>query len=122
VPVITPDGLFSTRLRSVPVVGQTLALTEELLANEALCFLEAESRSLRFIAPDGDAVRMELQNFPHIALWSRPPGSFLCIEAWTGHGDPEGFDGDIREKPSMRSLPAGAAATHAIRLIYEAAR
>jgi galactose mutarotase-like enzyme len=119
VPVITADGLFSSRLRPIPIVGGRLPVNDALLANEALCFLEARSRSLRFVAPDGAAIRMELEDFPHIALWSRPPAPFLCIEAWTGHGDPEGFDGDILEKPSMRFLPAGAVATHAVRLSYE---
>ena len=119
VPVITSDGLFSSRVRSIPIVGERLAVTEALLANEALCFLEARSRSLRFAAPDGAAIRMELEDFPHIALWGRPPAPFLCIEAWTGHGDPEGFGGDILDKPSMRFLPTGAAATHAVRLSYE---
>ena len=121
VPVITPDGLFAASHRQVPIVGRTLLLTEDLLANEALCFLNARSQSLRFVAPDGAAIRLELQDFPHIALWSHPPASFLCIEAWTGHGDPEGFAGDFSEKPSMRFLPAGARAEHAIRLTYEEA-
>lgn len=116
VPVITPDGLFSHRRRQIPLVGRDLPVSESLMANEALCFLEARSRSLDFLAPDGAAIQVELQDFPHIALWSRPPAPFLCIEAWTGHGDPEGFAGDIRDKPSMRVLAARAKAGHAIRL------
>jgi galactose mutarotase-like enzyme len=120
VPVIAPGGLFSARSRPVPLNDQTLALTDALFADEALCFLEARSRSLRFVSPSGDAVLMGLENFPHIALWSRPPAPFLCIEAWTGHGDPEAFEGDIQEKPSMRLLPAGAEARHSVRLSYGA--
>jgi galactose mutarotase-like enzyme len=121
VPVITADGLFSRSRRQIPVVGRDLPLSEGLMAKEALCFLEAHSRSLRFVAPDGAALRVELQDFPHIALWSHPPAPFLCIEAWTGHGDPEGFAGDISEKPSMRLLPAGATAGHGVRLTFEGA-
>jgi galactose mutarotase-like enzyme len=114
VPVITRDGLFSRSRRPIPLVGRDLPLSESLMANEALCFLEAHSRSLRFVAPDGAAIEVELQDFPHIALWSRPPAPFLCIEAWTGHGDPEWFAGDILEKPSMCVLSPGASAGHAI--------
>ena len=121
VPVITSDGLFSDRRRLIPLVGRKLPLSEELMADEALCFLDAHSQTLRFVAPDGAAIRLELQDFPHIALWSRPRAPFLSIEAWTGHGDPEGFAGDIREKPSMRLLLAGAEAEHAIRLSCEQA-
>jgi galactose mutarotase-like enzyme len=119
VPAITDGGLFSVRRRPVPLAGRHLPLSEELMANEALCFLEARSRSLRFVAPDGAAIRLELQDFPHIALWSRPPAPFLCIEAWTGHGDPDGFAGDLRDKPSMRLLPPGAVAEHGVRLTFE---
>lgn len=121
VPVVTPDALFSASRRPIPIVGRTLDLTDDLLAKEALCFLDARSQSLRFIAPGGEAVRLEMENFPHVALWSRPPASFLCIEAWTGHGDPEGFAGDISAKPSMHILPAGAKSEHAVRLTYEEA-
>ncbi len=120
VPGITADGLFSRGRRQIPLSGRDLPLSESLMANEALCFIEARSRLLRFVAPDGAAIGVELQNFPHIALWSRPPAPFLCIEAWTGHGDPEGFAGDISEKPSMRFLPVGATVDHAIRLTFSA--
>lgn len=119
VPVIAAGGLFTDRRRPIPFAGRQLPLSDELMANEALCFLDARSRSLRFVAPDGAAIRLELQDFAHIALWSRPPAPFLCIEAWTGHGDPEDFAGDIRDKPSMRFLAPGAASEHGVRLSYE---
>jgi galactose mutarotase-like enzyme len=122
VPVITPEGLFSSVPRPVPMAGRVLPLSGALMAREALCFLNARSRWVRFIAPDGAAIRIEVQDFPHIALWSRPGAPFLSIESWTGHGDPHGFDGDISEKPSMRSLSPGAIARHEIRMSFEAAR
>ena len=121
VPAITPDGLFSAKRKPLPIVDRTLPLTDDLLAHEALCLVGARSQSLRFVAPDGAAIRLEVQDFPHIALWSRPPASFLCIEAWTGHGDPEGFAGDISAKPWTRFLPPGAKAEHGVRVIYEEA-
>jgi len=119
VPKTASAGLFSDRRRPIPLAGQRLPLSDALMADEALCFLDVRSQSLRFAAPDGAAIRVELKDFPHIALWGRPRAPFLCIEAWTGHGDPEGFAGDIRDKPSMRLLPPGAAAEHGVRLLYE---
>jgi len=122
VPLITADGLFSNLRRPLPLQGTVLPLTEELFTNDALSFLNAKSRLLRFIAPDGSAIRMEVEDFPHFALWTRPGAPFLCLEAWTGYGDPEDFAGDISEKPSIRFLPPGACARHAARLIYEVAK
>ncbi|WP_294532376.1 aldose 1-epimerase family protein [uncultured Rhodoblastus sp.] len=122
IPLITPGGLFSPETREIPLHGRELPLTPSLF-EEALCFLDARSSGLDFFARDdfGAArplLRMELENFPHIALWSRPGAAFLCLEAWTGHGDPEGFAGDIFAKPSMRNLGPGESARCAATFIW----
>jgi galactose mutarotase-like enzyme len=118
VPVIALGGLFSAKMRPIPLQGRELTLTSQLF-EEALCFLDARSQGLDFLAPGGKpGLRMELENFPHIALWSRPGAPFLCLEAWTGHGDPEGFEGDIFAKPSMRRLNRGETARSAATFIW----
>jgi galactose mutarotase-like enzyme len=118
VPVIAPGGLVSQETRPVPLDDKVLPLDDALFAREALCFLHAASRSLRFEQADGSAVEMTLDGFPHIALWSRPGAPFLCLEAWTGYSDPADFTGDLFEKPSMRVLPSGASGRHAARFQY----
>ena len=112
IPEITPEGLFGAATRSSPLEGVDLPLTRELFTREALCFLDARSRVFRFIAPTGREIRLETSDFPHFALWSRPPAPFLCLESWTGYGDPADFTGDVFEKPSMRSLAPGETARH----------
>ncbi|KAF0127639.1 MAG: aldose 1-epimerase [Xanthobacteraceae bacterium] len=107
VPVIAPGGLFSDRRRPVPLEGRRVALDDDVFAAEALCFLNARSRSWAFESPDGSVLRMDLDGFPHLALWSKPAAAFVCLEAWTGHGDPVGFDGELKDKPSMRILAPG---------------
>ncbi|PPQ39432.1 Galactose mutarotase [Rhodoblastus acidophilus] len=105
VPVIAPGGLFSAETRAVPLQGRRLALEPDLFS-EALCFLDARSRALDFRADD-KVLRMEVENLPHFALWTLPGAKFLCLEAWTGHGDPVGFEGDLFQKPAMRVLAPG---------------
>ena len=122
VPVIAPGGLFSSHTRPVPLDGRALPLSHDLLAQEALCFLGTASRGLVFERVGGPALRLELENFPHIAFWSRPPSPFLSIEAWTGHGDPVGYAGDLFDKPSMRVLAPGEKANHAMRVSITPAR
>lgn len=112
VPVIAPGGLFSSRTRKIPLDGTKLPLSPALMANEALCFLDAASRRLVYDNGVGTMLAVELDGFPHVALWSLPPAPFLCVEAWTGHGDPEDFHGDLYEKPSMRILAPGDSARH----------
>jgi galactose mutarotase-like enzyme len=115
VPVIVPGGLFSPSKRPVPLDGHILRLTPDLFAHEALCFLDVKSRKLVYDNGLGQGLQISLEHFPHVALWARPPAPFLAIEAWTGHGDPEGFDGDLFDKPSMIILAPGAAGRHAAR-------
>lgn len=119
VPVITMEGLFSAERRPVPLEGRTLPLDETVLAREALCFLGARSRHVRLAGPDG-AIRMSADNFSHWALWGRAGAPFVSIEAWTSHGDPDGFEGDISEKPSMRFLEPGAESRHRVEFLWQA--
>jgi galactose mutarotase-like enzyme len=112
VPALAPGGLISARMRAIPLEAKTLPLDDELFASDALCFLEPASRLLRFEQGDGSAIEMDFSGFGMAALWTRPGAPFLCLEAWTGHGDPEGFAGDLFEKPAMRTLAPGGRARH----------
>lgn len=120
VPRIAPGGLIARAGRRLPLDGAVLPLTPGLFDNDALCFLDAASTSLRFEAPDGAAIAIEGEEFAHWGIWCRPGNGYLCIEQWTGFGDPEDFTGDLFSKPSMRILPPGASARHAAHYRYEA--
>lgn len=113
VPRIGPGGLFSRPTRKIPLDGRLLRLAPDLFMSDALCFLNAASHGLVFDNGEGTRLRVDLEDFPHIGLWTLPPAEYLCIEPWTGHGDPEDFLGDITRKPSMRLLPPGHSARHA---------
>jgi galactose mutarotase-like enzyme len=112
VPVIAPGGLFSSRTRKTPLRGRRLPLAPETFAQEALCFLNIASRRLVFDNGVGTRLAVTLDGFPHVGFWTPPPAPFLCIEPWTGHGDPEDFEGDLNEKPSMRILAPRESARH----------
>ena len=120
VPIVTAGGLFTHETRRVPIDGRRLALTRALMATEALCFLEPRDRRIRFAHTSGAAIEVALEDFPLAALWSRPAGRFLSIEAWTGHGDFVDADGDLFAKPSMRHLPPGDRASHSAKFSFAA--
>ena len=120
-PRIAPGGLIAAETRPIPLHGRTLPLDDALFADDAVCFLEPASRSLRFEQADGSAIEMDFAGFGRAALWTRPGAPFLCLEAWTGYGDPEGFAGDLFEKPAMRTLAPGERARHRALYRYFAA-
>lgn len=117
VPLIAAGGLFSRETRAAPLQGRGLALNDGVFEQEALCFLNARSRHMDFCAPDGSAIRVASDDFAHLALWSKPGAPFVCIETWTGHGDPVGFAGELADKPSMIVLAPGESRSH--RATYE---
>jgi galactose mutarotase-like enzyme len=118
IPDITAAGLLRTGGRRLPLEGRRLALDPELFAADALVLLNATSRSLRFAAPSGAALDFAVEDFPHFALWTKPTAPFLSIEAWTSHADPEGFAGDLFERPFMRRLAPGTTARHHVTLSW----
>jgi galactose mutarotase-like enzyme len=121
VPVIAPGGLISAEKRRLPLTGRVLQLAASLFQNDALCFLNAASKEIRFEAPDGSAIVVATENFPHFGIWCRPGNGYLCIEEWTGYSDPVNFSGTLFEKPSMRVLAPGASDRHQVFFTYETA-
>ncbi len=101
------------------MAGEALPLSAGLFAREALCFLDARSRGLRFARRGGSAIRVTFEGCPALALWSRSGAPFLCVEGWQGYGDPEDFTGDLADKPGLALLPPGQTARHAMQVTFE---
>lgn len=110
-PEIAPGGLLARRTREIPLAGRTLPLTPEIFT-EALVFLDARSRDFAFVAPEGEGIVMAVEDFPHLAVWSRPDAPFLSLEAWTGHADWEDSSGDLAERASIILLGPGETGRH----------
>lgn len=119
VPDVTSAGLLRPGGRRLPFAGYALPLDPALFRDGALVLRNVRSRRVRFEAPGGGAIVVETENFPHFALWTKPAAPFLCLEAWAGEPDPDGFAGDLSERPSIRILPPGTAASHAVALRFE---
>jgi galactose mutarotase-like enzyme len=120
VPLFTSTGLVRRETRTLPMQGARLPLGPDLFTGGPLCFFNARSKSVRFENGAGGAIVVTVEDLPHFAIWTKPGAPYLCIETWTGHSDPEDFDGELADKPSMRFLAPGATARHAVTLSYEA--
>ncbi len=118
VPVIGAGGVITRELRPIPLEDRTLAL-DPAIFEEALVFLDAASRSMRFTAPDDSAIVMRVEDFPHLAVWTKPTAPFLSLECWTGHADMAGFQGELAERASQRRLAPGSEALHRVSLSLE---
>ena len=101
-------GLLTDATHPSPVIDRVLALTPDLFADDALVFTALSSRSVRFSGHGTPVLEVSWEGFEQLGVWSKPTGAdFLCIEPWHGYASPEGFTGDLAEKPGMMLLPAG---------------
>lgn len=100
------DGLLSSATWPSPVRDRRLALHDGLFEDGALVFDRLESRGVVY----GDVVRVSFPAMPHLGIWTKPGAGFVCIEPWQGHASPEGFDGELADKPGV--VPIAPGATH----------
>ncbi len=104
-PVRRPvDGLLSAATYPTPVQGRRLALHDDLFRDGALVFDRLQSRSLTY----GRRLRVDFDGMPHLGIWTLPGAGYVCIEPWQGHASPQGFDGELADKPGIVSIAAGA--------------
>ena len=100
------EGLLCAAPQASPLTTSPLPLNDALFAEDALIFDRLRSRRLRYTAPGAPVVELAW-DFPHFGIWTKPGAPFLCLEPWQGFADPEGFDGEFRDKPGTVRLAPG---------------
>ena len=118
VPELAPGGLVRAPHARSPFAAAICRCPTPCSNTTRYAFSIARAGRWRFIDASGASITMEYESFQHAALWTRPHAPFLCLEAWTGYSDPDGFTGDLFEKPSMRVLEPGEQARHEARFVF----
>ncbi len=113
------DGLIALAAHPSPVEGRRLKLRDDLFDAGALVFDRLGSRSVQYGTPEGRSITVAFRDMPHLGLWTKPGAGFICIEPWQGHADPEGFEGELAEKPGIVLIPAGDARSFRMKIKSE---
>ncbi|MEJ5913111.1 aldose 1-epimerase family protein [Pseudokineococcus sp. 1T1Z-3] len=91
-----------------PVLGDLLPLSDGLFSDDAVVFDDLRSTAVTFTGPGAPTLRLHLDGFPQLGVWSRPTGAdFLCLEPWAGLASPEGWQGELRDKPYGQVVAPG---------------
>lgn len=104
---IDGEGLLA-RSEPTPVVGRELALREALFEDDALIWDRLASRACTYGTPGGPTLEIAFPDTAMLGVWQKPGARYVCIEPWAGIADPEGFAGELRDKPGIMELAAGA--------------
>lgn len=88
--------------------SNTLQLSANLFDQDALIFEGLQSRYVDLVKQDGShRVRVSLEGFPYLGIWSKPGQPFVCIEPWCGIADSTVASGQLIDKQGIIMLPAG---------------
>ena len=98
---IDADGVVLPQTFPTPVAGRTLALRDDLFTNDAVIFEALNSDRLRYGAPTGPSLEIAFPDTPWLGVWTKPGAPYICVEPWHGIADPDGYQGDFREKPGV---------------------
>lgn len=102
----TPMGYVSGETETLFENKDSLALADDLFANDSLCLTGLTSSYVALRDKYGKGVKVAIGSFPYVLLWGPPSGPlpFMCIEPW--HGLPDGPDayGDFANKPGVTEL------------------
>lgn len=107
VAAIAANGTIAAERRPSPLDGKVLKLNDALFADDALVFDPVHSDSVTYGADVGPQLRVNFPGMPKLGVWTKPGSAFVCIEPWDGIADPEGFAGDIFDKPGIHRVAPG---------------
>jgi galactose mutarotase-like enzyme len=106
---IDAAGLLTPVRHPTPVANRRLELTDALFHEDVLIFDQLKSHSVSYGAAAGPRLRIGFPDAAYLGVWTKPGARFICIEPWHGITDPEGFAGDLMQKPGVRVLRGGEA-------------
>jgi galactose mutarotase-like enzyme len=104
---IDSAGLLTPDRHPTPITQRRLALADSLFQEDVIIFDQIKSRSVIYGSSQGPRLKIAFPDAPYLGVWTKPKAQFICIEPWHGISDPEGFSGDLKEKPGMTVLKAG---------------
>jgi galactose mutarotase-like enzyme len=103
------NGLLLPQRFATPVANRRLMLRDELFTADALIFDQLVSRSVTYGSEVGPRIAVSFPGVPYLGIWSKPGANFICIEPWHGVTDPEGFNGELQDKPGSLIVRPGQA-------------
>ncbi len=104
---VTPYGTIGADRVPTPVAGNALTLADTLFDDDALVWRDLKSRQVTYGVPGYPQLDIAFPDTRHLGIWSKPGAAFVCVEPWAGIADPEGYQGDFRDKPGVMSLIPG---------------
>ncbi|WP_375452759.1 aldose 1-epimerase family protein [uncultured Devosia sp.] len=109
------QGLVVPRELASPFRAGKLVLEHDLFEADAMLFPQGAGAGLTYGCPGGPSIKLDWENLPNLALWSKPGAPFICIEPWHGTAAEVGGSDDLAQRPYAEVLGPGATARFVVR-------
>ncbi len=92
--------------RMIEVIqGNTIQLTNDIFNEDALIFQSLKSNFVELVHMHSNhKVRVSLDEFPYLGIWSKPQADYVCIEPWQGLADFVNHNKKILDKKGIYML------------------
>lgn len=102
------NGLLSDKKEQIVLHKNMLNLNNELFKDDALVFKKIKSTSVTILENNKPYLRIQLEKFPNLGIWTKNNAPFLCLEPWFGYADTVHANGNIYEKEGIQILEPNA--------------
>lgn len=103
--ILGETGLLSHHTCQIECNKKELSLSDVLFDNDALIFTNIECDWVRLRRKnEKKGIVVRFTDYPHLALWSKPFASYVCIEPWLGLPDGDDESIDLAQKPSYTTI------------------
>ncbi|MCF8260967.1 MAG: aldose 1-epimerase family protein [Melioribacteraceae bacterium] len=99
------SGLLTHHTRKISSNEGILQLSDTLFNEDALIFSDIDYDWIRLRRRDKEkGIVVRFEEFPNLALWSKPGADFICIEPWLGLPDHEEESLDLTQKSTLKTI------------------
>ncbi len=103
------DGQRAPALHPSVFVDGVLTLDHALFVEDALIIPEGTGGHLWYGADGLPGVAVDFPGMPHLGIWTKPNGPYICIEPWHGLPSPSDPDEPLERRAGVIKLAPGAA-------------
>jgi galactose mutarotase-like enzyme len=98
------DGLLSGETNTIPLYNNRLDLNYKLFEKDALVIKQLNSKLVTILKSGLPYLRLHLNDFPNLGIWTKPGAGFICVEPWLGYTDPIDATEIMEQKESIQIL------------------
>jgi galactose mutarotase-like enzyme len=102
---ILDDNFIGKQTKTVSRGNGIIEVNKSTFEKDALVFKGLKSKWVKLYSKSKEkGIKINLNDWPYLGIWSKPNANFICIEPWQGIADSIDFNGDIFEKEGILCL------------------